>query len=108
MVKLPKEVIKKNIKINWIFPKEVETKFSNNLVVHYDTDSDVFHLSFFEIKNPLILETEESERIKKLESINSVDAICISSIVVSSKKIGSYLNAIKNNVEKHTGRLDDD
>jgi len=87
----------KQIKLNWVYPQDLETHFVTNMVVQHQEDH--FIISFFETWPPAITGNVD-ERHKQLESINEVDAKCVARIVVTPEKMRDFLNAFQENVEK--------
>ncbi len=94
---------KKIIPLKWIFPDNLDTKYANNFIVNYDAQADTYQLSFFEAKSPLILAENLDARKKMVEQLESVDAVCVATIVISAKRIEAILDALKTNVERNIG-----
>jgi hypothetical protein len=100
--KTPK-ILAKKIKINYVFPENIESKFVNQVVVQ--NQKDFFTLSFFETVMPIIVGESEEERASLLEKIESIDAKCIARFIVTPEKISQIVNALQVNIKRHDEML---
>ncbi len=98
MGKSQKSISSKSIKINWVYPPEMSSYFSDNFVVQ--NQKDHFILSFFEVINPAILGSKE-ERQAQLEGLNDIDAKCISRIIVTPKKLKDIIDVLNENYNNY-------
>ena len=99
----------KHVQLKFVVPPEVTTAFANQLVVQMD-DLGQVHISFFEIRPPLIL-GDEKERLQKLDEINEVEARCVARVVMPGQLMPSVIGAFAENYRKtskrHESKKDD-
>lgn len=84
----------RSLAIEWDVPDHTEAVFSNNVIVQH-TDQE-FILSFFVTFPPIILGDT-----KKIESIDSIKAKCVSRIVLTPEKMKSLIQAMQINYQKY-------
>lgn len=84
----------RSLAIEWEVPDHTETIFSNNVIVQH-TDQE-FILSFFVTFPPIILGDT-----RKLESLDSIKAKCVSRIVLTPEKMKSLIQAMQINYQKY-------
>lgn len=85
----------KKVRIDRRFPEDLKTHFATNIVVQHDPGT--FYISFFEMFPPLVIADNDAERIKILNSLDSVDAKCVSRIVVTPDKMREFIDALEEN-----------
>ncbi len=67
------KVGRKRVRVNHTYPESVETKVANHFVIQHDEES--FTLSFFEIRQPIILGDTTTEIAAQVDDLdNSEDA----------------------------------
>jgi len=93
------EIVNKKIKLHYVFPENIESKFVNHVIVQ--NQKDYFTLSFFETVLPPILGESEEERKNSLEKIKSIDAKCIARFIITPEKIAQIANAIQENIKRY-------
>ncbi len=93
------EIISKKIKINFIFPDNLESKFVNNVVIQHQRD--YFTLYFFETIPPPILGETKEEKQNYIEKIESVDSKCIARFILTPEKMEVFINAMQENLNSH-------
>jgi hypothetical protein len=71
--------------------------FANNLVVQVDEHE--CHLSFFEVKPPLVMGSREEKR-KQLKELKSIQARCVVRVVISSDRLASFVEAMQTSQHK--------
>lgn len=91
----------KYLPINHIVPDNLRSSFVNHTVIQHTPDGD-FYVSFFEIGPQFIALGNEEERRKKIDELESVDAHCVSRIVLNKDKIPSLIAALAQNYQKYT------
>ncbi len=88
-------------KLNFVFPKELKSYFSDNFAVQHQKDH--FILSFYEVMHPVILGTEE-ERISQIKNMKEIDATCISRILVTPEKLKDIIKVLNENLATFEAR----
>lgn len=86
------------IRINRVFPPEIQTRFANNFVIQHDEDN--FFLSFFDAWIPIIIGTEE-EKKAQLDALEKIDAKCVSRIVVSPDRARELVALLIDNIQTY-------
>ena len=94
-----KELLFKQVKIEWKYPDNLQTHFVSNIVVQHQPD--FFTLSFFEIWLPPILGDKPEEKKQFIQSIDHVEANCVARIVVTPDKMREFAKAINENLVNH-------
>lgn len=79
-------------------PEGQLAQFSNFAAVQHDGHE--FHLLFFEVHPPLLVGSDQ-ERKRKLSEQKSIDAHCVSRIVMSASRIPSLITALKNTYKNY-------
>ena len=90
--------------VAWRYPEGQTGQFANHLWVQYDGHE--YHLSFFEIKPPLLTSDTADEKRQELEQMGSVDARCVARIVVSAGRMKDFVQTMKGNYERTQGPLE--
>ena len=85
-----------NPRMEWIFPEDIITRFSNNIVIQHSESE--FILSFFETRPPLLI---GEESIEKLKNVKSIPAECVARIVIPVGRMPGMVEAIQTNFEKY-------
>lgn len=96
----------KFVEVRREYPDENITKFTNDLAIQFDDEN--FILSFFEILPPMLLGSDEKELQKQMTKIEYVNAHCVSRMIVTPKKLKSFIDALVNNYEKYQARLSEE
>lgn len=86
-----------DLRIEYIFPEDQRAIFSNYATVQREGLD--FHLSFFEIRPPLILGSEK-ERKEQLGKLKSVQAHSVARIVISAKRAEGLIHALSDQLSK--------
>jgi hypothetical protein len=89
------ELTTKKIKLNFIFPENLETKFVNHVVVQHQ--KDFFTLAFFETVLPLVIGASEEERKAEFDKIDSIDAKCLARLIITPEKMNELVTALQEN-----------
>ena len=85
---IDKKIEGKEFLIEWYVPENIKSHYATNMVVQYTGEE--FVISFFEVKPPIILGSPDE--IKSLrEKIESVKAECLSRIIVSPKRMKTFI-----------------
>ena len=87
----------KELSIKFIFP-EGQRAFSCNFAT-VQREGQQFHLSFFEIRPPILIGTEEQVK-EQLDEIESVQAHCLARIVMSSDRAEGLIAALSTQLAK--------
>lgn len=80
-----------SIPLNWIVPESLDTTHATNLVIQQRGTE--FTLLFFEARPPLFTGTPE-EQAQKYQNLKSMDAVCVSRIVVSIENMQEMLQGM--------------
>jgi len=88
----------KRVSVNHVYPESLETKVPNHFVIQHDEET--FTLSFFEIRQPIILEGNNSEKLAQLEALTEVDAKCVARLVLTPSRMYNFIAAVQENFEK--------
>lgn len=88
--KLPQQPlsVQQSIPLNFVIPESIHTEHATNLIIQQRGSE--FILLFFEIQQPLHAGTPE-EQIKAFQNTKSINAVCISRLVVSVENIQEML-----------------
>lgn len=92
-------LVKKDIKLERIYPDNLQSHFVSNIVVQHEPD--IFILSFFEVWPPAILGANEEEKQKELEKIKRVESKCVARLVVTPKKMVEFVKAMTENLKNY-------
>jgi hypothetical protein len=86
------------IPLKRIFPEDLKSYFVTNMTVQHQ--SDHFIIQFFEAFPPLILGTEE-EKKSIIESLDHVEAKCVSRIIVTPDKFRDFIETLSENYNNY-------
>jgi len=89
--------VAKAVPISRKYPEELRTYFVESVVVQGEEDH--FVLSFFELFPPPILGDTEDERRQQIDQLTSVDAKCVSRLVMTPAKTKEFIDAITSNYQ---------
>lgn len=93
-----KSALIKTIKLNYKYPDDLHSNFISNLVIQHTSEN--FILSFFEVWPPPIIGISEEEKQLKLDSLDEVEAKCVSRIVITPGKMRDFIEAMKINLAR--------
>lgn len=88
--------VTKIIPLNYVFPEGQEIIFSNYALVQHDEFE--FSMSFFQIRKPIFFPNDPN-RQKKLEEMESIDALCVASVSMSLSRLPSLIAALQTQLE---------
>lgn len=91
-----------DLKINYVYPAEHHSGFANHFVVRQSAQGE-FRLSFFEMREPIILGSKE-ERETKLAEFGQIDAFCVAEVVITKPRMVQVLAALIENLSKSPGK----
>lgn len=97
-VKLEKGAL---VKLDFNFPDDLKSYFSDNFTVQHQKDH--FILSFFEVLHPIIVGTEE-DQISQINDMKKVDAKCVARILITPGKLKDIIKALNENYSKFEGK----
>lgn len=89
--------IAKEIRLERVFPDDLQSYFVSNIVVQHRTEH--FVLSFFEVWPPPLLGKEE-DRQKALEELDSIEARCVARLVVTPNTMREFVEVMSDNLEQ--------
>jgi hypothetical protein len=92
------EVVAKEIRVERVYPEDLQSHFVSNLVVQHRPE--FFILSFFEVWPPAILGETEEEKKQVLDNLDHVEAKCVSRIVLTPGKMQEFVEVMSENLEK--------
>jgi|BarGraIncu00222A_1022003.scaffolds.fasta_scaffold198510_1 hypothetical protein len=87
----------KKVKLNFIYPDNLETKFINHMIVQ--AQRDYFTLSFFETILPPVLGESEDEKKALFDKLESVDSKCMARLIITPEKMSDLINALEVNLK---------
>ena len=87
--------------IEWRYPEGLTGSFANHVLVQ--DDGHEFHISFFEVKPPVIL-GDVQDRKKQAAELKSVPAVCVARIIVSEGRMSTFVRTLQESLEKHLQR----
>jgi hypothetical protein len=90
--------------IEWHYAENQYARFANNLIVQFDDPE--FHLSFFDVKPPLITGSTLDEQKKQIEEIGSIKGECVCRIVVSKERMPRFIKAMQENYDRHKALIE--
>lgn len=83
------------VPIEWYVPEGVMTPFASNIVVQFI--EDVFKISFFETKLPIILDKTQPPPSK-------VRADCVASVIVTPNKLSQFIRVLQEQLDKYKSK----
>ena len=84
------------VKIEYDIPENMPTYFVTNMVIQRIEHE--FKVSFFELRRPLLLTEEDKEKIRTLQSVK---AICVSSVSVTPDRLQIFIEALQDQLNKY-------
>jgi len=90
--------------VNWHFPESIQSRYANNVLVQAGRFE--FVISFFEMQLPMLSGTPEENKAK-LKEIGSIQAECVSKIIVSPEVVPGLINALQTELEKYRSERSD-
>jgi hypothetical protein len=97
------KIVEATIPLKRVYPEDLQTNFVVNMTIQHE--SDHFILQFFEVFPPLLLGSNE-EKKAVIESLDHVDAKCVSRIVVTPEKFGEFLKTMNENYHNFLSKFD--
>ncbi len=92
----------KEVKIKFIYPDDLKSKFTNNIIVQHQKDH--FVISFFETFLPGLLGSKEEQK-KMLEKIDHVESKCIARLIVTPEKMADFIKAMESNYNNYSNNF---
>ena len=86
----------KEVRLEWKYPDDLQTRFASNIVVQHQPD--FFTISFFETLMPIILAGSPQQSQESLKSLNAIEARCVAKIIVTPEKMRQLLKVIEQNL----------
>ena len=100
MSKLDNEhMITKLIKIDRVYPEDLQSFFVANFVIQHQPDH--FVLQFFETWPPAIIGETEAEREEQLKSIDNVKSKCVARLVLTPERMKNFMKIMNENYSKY-------
>ncbi len=90
--------------IDWHFPEGLQSRYANNVLVQAGKFELV--IAFFEVQIPLLLGSPEENKVK-LKEMGSVQAECVSKIIVSPEVVPALISALQTELEKYQSQKQD-
>jgi hypothetical protein len=76
---------------------DLRTVFANHVVIQHDPS--VFHILFFEVQKPLIVDDDPKERQRKFQELQKADAHCVARITMPAEQFAAMVRAMQTNLE---------
>ncbi|MEX0999300.1 MAG: DUF3467 domain-containing protein [Thermodesulfobacteriota bacterium] len=92
----PKQKKSDELKIEYIIPDYVISRFATNITVQKIENE--FKVSFFELKQDILLDEEDK---KKMIERGTVRADCIASIIITADRMPKFINAMSQQLNKY-------
>jgi len=92
----------KVVKLNYVYPDNLQSNFITSLIVQHEPN--FFTLSFFEIFAPPILGESDEEKKAIINSINQVNAKCVSRIIVTPEKMKEIVKVMSDNLKSYEAK----
>jgi hypothetical protein len=89
------------LSIDWHFPEGLQSRYANNVLVQAGRYELV--ISFFEVQMPLLAASPEENKAK-LQQMGSVQADCVSKIVVPPDLVQGLINALQTELDKFSSQ----
>lgn len=93
-----KRITSKRVTVNHVYPESLETKVPNHFVIQHDDET--FTLSFFEIRQPMILGETDEEKQEQIEALVEVEAKCVARLVLTPTRMYNFIAAAQENFER--------
>lgn len=87
----------KAVPIKHVFPEGQGSLFSNHITVQHSNEGE-FTISFFEVRQPLVL-GEPEDVTKQWAEITTAEATCLARIVVSAARMPKLIGALITNYD---------
>jgi hypothetical protein len=84
--------------IEWHVPENIIRRYASNVVIQHGEHE--FTISFFEIKEPLLLGIAK----EKLDELESVRAECVAQIVVHPARMQQFIDVMQKNLDRYLQR----
>ena len=98
-IKTQNTSLSKKVKLNFVYPEQLESKFVNHLIVQ--NQPDCFTLSFFETILPTILGESEEERKTVFEKLNTINAKCVAGFIITPEKMPGFISVMQESLKNH-------
>ncbi|GEM_PF-532495 len=92
------KITSKRVSINHVYPESVETKVPNHFVIQHDEET--FTLSFFEIRQPIIIDGTNAEKLAQLDALTEVDAKCVARLILTPNRMYNFIESMQENFKR--------
>ena len=86
------------LSVDWHIPESIHGQYANNILVQ--AGQFEFNIFFFEMQQPILSGSPEENRAT-LEGMKSIQARCVSKVVISPELIPGLVNALQTELEKY-------
>ncbi len=93
---MPENIVAKKVRIDRIYPDNLQSHFVSNIVIQHQPDH--FVLSFFEVWPPAILGESDAEKQQALDSVDRVEAKCVSRLVITPARMKEFVQLMSENL----------
>lgn len=93
----------KKIELRHLYPDDLTSYFITNVIVQHQADH--FILSFFESFSPPIIGETEEEKVAQFKKIKSIDAKCVSRLIVTPEKMRDLVTVFTENLKNYDEKL---
>jgi hypothetical protein len=94
----------KLFRIAW--PEKGVASFANNVTVQYD--GEVFHVTFYQIAPPIMLEISPEEQKQTLEQADSIKALAVANLIITPPMLNRITKVFQDQInllEKHSSNV---
>jgi len=86
------------LSVDWHIPESIQGQYTNNILVQ--AGQFEFNIFFFEMQQPILSGSSEENKAK-LEEMKSIQARCVSKVVLSPELIPGFINALQTELVKY-------
>ena len=91
------------VKLNLRIPDNIQSGFATNFVIQQQEDH--FVLSFYEAIVPPVIGKSQEEQKKIYEALGTIEARCVSRIVMTPGKMIEFVAILTKNIETYKKRM---
>ncbi len=86
------------LSVDWRIPESIQGQYTNNVLVQ--AGQFEFNIFFFEMQQPILSGSLEENKAK-LGEMKSIEARCVSKVVLSPELIPGFINALQTELVKY-------
>ncbi len=86
------------LSVDWRIPENIQAQYANNILIQ--AGQFEFNVFFFEMQQPILSGSPEENKAK-LEAMGSIQARCVSKVVLSPELIPGLIDALQTEYVKY-------